>query len=149
MKTIYCKSDLENETKRRELVERMNKFVKDTDVGVNALLRSDWMFPEDSPTFHVRCFVLKERATITEVEGGIIERSIKVGPSEYFVSAYDGKAFRDVITLNDVDSIEVNEKSVKFTANVAVEEAVPTLNSNRMTLTERREQHEFELTFEH
>lgn len=149
MKTIYCKSDLENETKRRELVERMNKFVKDTDVGVNALLRSDWMFPEDSPKFHVRCFVLKERATITEVEGGIIERSVKVGPSEYFVSAYDGKAFRDVIILNDVDSIEINEKSVKFTADVAVEEAVPTLNSNRMTLTERKERHKFELTFEH
>lgn len=149
MTTIFNKSDLENEPKRRELVERMNKFVKDTDVGVNALLRSDWMFPEDSPTFHVRCFVLKERATITEVEGGIIERSIKVGPSEYFVSAYDGKAFRDVITLNDVDSIEVNEKSVNFTADVAVEEAVPTLNSDRMTLTERKERHKFELTFEY
>lgn len=149
MRTIFSKNDLENEPKRRKLIDRINEFVKDTDVGINALLRSDWMFPEDSPKFHVRCFVLKERATITEVEGGIIERSIKVGPSEYFVSAYDGKAFRDVITLNDVDSIEINEKSVKFTADVAVEEAVPTLNSNRMTLTERKERHKFELTFEH
>lgn len=90
-----------------------------------------------------------EEEVMREIEGGIIERSIKVGPSEYFVSAYDGKAFRDVITLNDVDSIEINEKSVKFTADVAVEEAVPTLNSNRMTLTERKERHKFELTFEH